>query len=172
MNRRIAKFEKVSFEQWMADLEAHGLNVCAEESDFRKAYDEIELPTRATKGSGGYDFKAPFGFVLPAGDTIVIPTGIRCKIDEEWELLCLPKSGQGFKYRVQLDNTIGLIDSDYYYSENEGHIIAKITNDGHEGKVMSVDRGKGFIQGTFVMYGITEDDDADGIRNGGFGSTG
>ena len=85
----------------------------------------------------------------------------------------MPKSGQGFKYRLQLDNTIGNIDSDYYYStKNEGHIMAKITNDGHEGKTVTIDTGDGFMQGVFTVFGITEDDDADGVRNGGFGSTG
>ena len=83
----------------------------------------------------------------------------------------MPKSGQGFKYRAQLDNTIGNIDSDYYGSDNEGHIMAKITNDGHEGKEMNVGHAQGFMQGVFVPYGITVDDNADGIRNGGFGST-
>lgn len=168
---RIAKFEKVSFEQWAKDMEANGLVSCLEEAALRKLYDSIELPSRATSGSSGYDFKAPFGFSLQPGETIVIPTGIRVQIDEGWWLMCMPKSGHGFKYRAQLDNTIGNIDSDYYGSDNEGHIMAKITNDGHQDKIMIVGPAQGFIQGVFVPYGITVDDNADGVRNGGFGST-
>ena len=45
----------------------------------------------------------------------------------EWVLKCYPRSGLGFKYRLQLNNTVGIIDSDYFYSDNEGHIFSKIT---------------------------------------------
>ena len=82
-------------------------------------------------------------------------------------LKCYPRSGLGFKYRLQLNNTVGIIDSDYYYSDNEGHIFSKITNDSNEEKTA----GEGFMQGIFVEYGITLDDDATEVRNGGFGST-
>ena len=59
----------------------------------------------------------------------------------------------------------------YFYSDNEGHIFAKITNDSNEDKTVSITAGTGFMQGIFVEYGITVDDDATGVRNGGFGST-
>ena len=81
------------------------------------------------------------------------------------------RSGLGFKYRLQLNNTVGIIDSDYYYSDNEGQIFAKITNDSNEGKTVEVEAGDGFMQGIFVQYGITLDDDVTEVRNGGFGST-
>ena len=82
-----------------------------------------------------------------------------------------PRSGLGFKYRLQLNNTVGIIDSDYFHSDNEGHIFAKITNDSNEDRVMHLELGDGFMQGIFVEYGITVDDEVTGIRNGGFGST-
>ncbi|MBO7338814.1 MAG: deoxyuridine 5'-triphosphate nucleotidohydrolase, partial [Lachnospiraceae bacterium] len=134
-------------------------------------YESIKLPQRATKGSAGYDFFAPFAFSLPAGSSIKIPTGIRAKMDEDWVLKVYPRSGLGFKYRLQMNNTVGIIDSDYYYSDNEGHIFIKMTNDSREGKTVEVAAGSGFAQGIFLEYGITVDDDAQGIRNGGFGST-
>ena len=87
-------------------------------------------------------------------------------------LLLFPRSGLGFKYRLQMNNTVGVIDSDYFYSDNEGHIFAKITNDSNEEKVLSIEAGDGFMQGIFLMYGITMDDDVKEARNGGFGSTG
>ena len=90
---------------------------------------------------------------------------------EDYALFLLPRSGLGFKYRLQINNTIGLIDADYFYSDNEGHIFAKITNDSNEGKVISVKKGEAFIQGVFLSDGITEDDEVNSIRNGGFGST-
>ena len=105
-------------------------------------------------------------------ETIMIPTGIRTKIDNSWVLCLYPRSGLGFKFRLQLNNTVGIIDSDYYNSDNEGHIFIKITNDTNTGKTVSLKQGDAFAQGIFVQYGITVDDDATGIRNGGFGSTG
>ena len=77
----------------------------------------------------------------------------------------------GFKYRLQLNNTVGIIDSDYFDSDNEGHIFAKITNDTNEGKTVNIPEGQGFMQGIFLEYGITIDDDVTDVRNGGFGST-
>ena len=92
-------------------------------------------------------------------------------MNTDWVLKCYPRSGLGFKYRLQLDNLVGIIDSDYFYSDNEGHIFAKLTNDSKTNKIVTVRRGDAFMQGIFVEYGITVDDDATEIRNGGFGST-
>ena len=142
------------------------------EEEVKQIYEDIKLPKRATKGSAGYDFYAPFAFTLKPGETIKIPTGIRAKMDGEWVLCLFPRSGLGFKYRLQLNNTVGIIDSDYFYSDNEGHIFAKITNDSNEDKVLNVDRGVGFMQGIFMEFGTTIDDDVTTERNGGFGSTG
>ena len=141
------------------------------EEDIRDMYESLSLPKRATKGSAGYDFYAPFAFSLPPGATIKIPTGIRAKMEENWVLKIYPRSGLGFKFRLQMNNTVGIIDSDYYYSDNEGHIFVKLTNDSNEGRTVDVTAGMGLVQGIFLEYGITVDDDADGIRNGGFGST-
>ena len=137
----------------------------------RVLYDALKLPVRATAGSAGYDFFSPVTFSLAPGETIKIPTGIRAEIAEGWVLQCYPRSGLGFKYRLQLNNTVGIIDSDYYFSDNEGHIFAKLTNDGKEGKTLTIEAGQGFMQGIFMPFGITEDDAATAVRNGGFGST-
>ena len=126
---------------------------------------------RATAGSAGYDFFAPVKVTLQPGETVKIPTGIRVEMEQDWVLKCYPRSGLGFKYRLQLNNTVGIIDSDYFYSDNEGHIFAKLTNDTNEGKTLVIPAGTGFMQGIFVEYGITVDDAAEGVRNGGFGST-
>ena len=110
-------------------------------------------------------------FTIEPGKTIKIPTGIRVEMDMGWVLKCYPRSGLGFKYRLQFNNTVGIIDSDYFYSDNEGHIFAKLTNDTNEGKTVTIPAGTGFAQGIFVEYGITVDDDVTDIRNGGLGST-
>lgn len=163
--KRIARFEKVSLNQYLASFDN------LEEDKIKEIYEDILLPKRATKGSAGYDFYAPFDITLNPGETIKVPTGIRVYMEENYVLKLYPRSGLGFKYRLQLNNTVGIIDSDYYYSDNEGHIFAKITNDSNEGKTVTIKKGTGFMQGIFVEYGITIDDDTTSIRNGGFGST-
>jgi dUTP pyrophosphatase len=92
-------------------------------------------------------------------------------MEENWVLKCYPRSGLGFKYRLQMNNTVGIIDSDYFNSDNEGHIFAKLTNDTKEDKTVMIAAGTGFMQGIFVEYGITIDDEVEEKRNGGFGST-
>ena len=163
--KRIARFYKVSKEQYLKSFDNKN------NEEILSIYDDILLPKRATKGSAGYDFFAPFDIVLNPGETIKVPTGIRVSMEENYVLKLYPRSGLGFKYRLQLNNTVGIIDSDYYYSDNEGHIFAKITNDSNENKTLEIKQGTGFMQGIFVEYGITIDDDATETRNGGFGST-
>ncbi len=168
--KRVAKFEKVGLKQFMSDwIDTFGNRP---DDIITEIYNNIKLPVRATSGSAGYDFYSPLDFTLQPNQTIKIPTGVRCKIDDGWVFKCYPRSGLGFKYRLHLDNTVGIIDSDYYHSENEGHIFLKLTNDTNEAKILKIKSGSGIAQGIFVEYGITYDDDVSDIRNGGFGSTG
>lgn len=167
--KQIAKFHKVSFTQF-----EEGFLDCfptMSKSDAKKAYDALCLPKRATKGSAGYDFYTPVDITLQPQETIKIPTGIRAQMEWNWVLQLYPRSGLGFKYRLQLNNTVGIIDSDYFHSDNEGHIFAKITNDSKEGKVVELKANEGFIQGIFMEFGLVEDDNVEEERNGGFGST-
>lgn len=167
--RKVAQFMKVSPQAFMAAMKEEFPQYTREE--IESTYDAIRLPKRATKGSAGYDFFAPFSFRLAPDETIKIPTGIRVKMQDEWVLKIYPRSGLGFKYRLQMNNTVGIIDSDYFHSDNEGHIFIKMTNASNEGKTVAVDAGTGFAQGIFLEYGITVDDEVEEIRNGGFGST-
>lgn len=154
------KFEKVSRKQYENDI-----------GDCFYVYDTIKIPRRATKYSAGYDFFAPYSFALEPGCSAKIPTGIRVSLDENKVLFIAPRSSLGFKYRVQLDNTIGVIDADYYNSDNEGHIWIKITNDSKKGEQVVIKQGEAFAQGIILEYFKTDDDNADGVRNGGLGST-
>ena len=158
---RIAKFEKVSYEQYKKDYN-HNI-------DVETIYNDLQLPKRATKYSAGYDFYLPYDINLKPGETALIPSGIRVKIDYNWVLKCYPRSSLGFKYRLQLDNTVGIIDADYYNSLNEGHIFVKFTN--HSNQEVCLTKGSAFMQGIFIQYGITIDDDATEERIGGIGST-
>lgn len=154
--KKIAQFLKVSENEYL-------------KVGQKSIYDQIILPKRATSGSAGYDFFAPEEFTLLPNETIKIATGIRVKIDEGWVLKLYPRSSLGFKYRLSLDNTVGIIDSDYFNADNQGHIFIKMTNNGD--KPLTVEQGKAFAQGIFVEYGITVDDDCCEVRTGGFGST-
>ena len=157
------KFEKVSKKQY--DLDAWGGKHMAD-------YDDIKLPHRATKCSAGYDIYATIGFELPPNESIKFPTGIKVSLDDNKFLMVVPRSSLGFKYRAQLDNTVGIIDADYYNnSNNEGHIWVKITNDSKRGDTLVVNKGDAIAQGIILEYFKTDDDNADGVRNGGLGST-
>ena len=153
----VGKFEKVSLEEWQKET-----NI--------ELYNEIKLPQRATKGSAGYDFYSPIDFTLNPQETIKVPTGVRVKIEDGWFLSIFPRSSLGFKYRLRLNNTVGIIDSDYYHALNEGHIFFKITNESTD-KVVTIKKGEAFAQGIFIPFGITEDDDVETVRTGGMGST-
>ena len=169
--QRVAEFEKVSFEEFLPDMDVVR-DLGYDEGEIRGIYQNIKLPVRATSGSAGYDFKAPFGFTLNPGDTVTVPTGVRAKIDDGWVLTIYPRSGLGFKYQECLANTVGIVDADYYGSDNEGHIFLKIVNRSTENRRLVVHAGDGFAQGVFLPFGITRSDDAQASRNGGMGSTG
>ena len=154
--KKIAQFYKVSKTEFL-------------KSGGEEEYLNVSLPKRATSGSAGYDFYSPKEYSLLPGETVKIPTGIRVKIDEGWVLTIFPRSSLGFKYKLRLDNTVGIIDSDYYHAENEGHIFIKLTNCGD--KPLTIEKGKAFAQGVFLEYGVTYDDESVGVRTGGFGST-
>lgn len=168
---RVAKFEKVTFEQFKNDWKGS-----FDDSSFLSdnmiefIYNSIELPTRATDGSAGYDFHTPIGFQLHPGETIKIPTGIRCQMNEDWVLLLFPRSSLGFKYQMGMCNTIPVIDSDFFFSDNEGHIFIKFVNKGDH--TININENDRVAQGVFLPYGITVDDNCTDKRNGGVGSTG
>lgn len=168
---RIAEFYKVSFNQFKKDYIAiNGEGV--DELTLKTMYDEIKLPKRATTGSAGYDFYLPYAISLKAGEEITIPTGIRFECQQDYAMLFMSKSGLGTKSRLQLNTCVSLIDSDYFYSDNEGHILARVIHDSRDNSaLLNLPAGKSFLQGVFVKFGVTKSDDAQGVRNGGFGST-
>ena len=160
---KIADFETVSHARFQADLKA----LCGCEEDL---YDRIRIPRRATKGSAGYDFYSPVDVTLKAQESIRIPTGIRCRIDEGYVLQLYPRSSFGFRYQMALLNTTGIIDADYYHADNEGHIIVGIVNRGTQ--EMTIRAGDRFVQGIFLRYYLAQDEEDLDERHGGFGSTG
>ena len=133
--------------------------------------EEIPLPSRATAGSAGYDFTSPATVTVPAGGSVLIPTGVRAEMEQGWVLMLFPRSSLGFKYGIRLSNTVGIIDSDYAHAKNEGHIMVKLYNPSE--RDVTIGRGERFCQGVFLPYGTAEEDgSALKDREGGFGSTG
>lgn len=166
----IAKFEKVSFEQFAEDWR----NTIGDISDdeLLEIYNNIKLPRRATVSSAGYDFFLPANVVIGMNGWVNLPTGIKCQIDEGWVLQMYPRSGHGFKYGLHLANTVGIIDGDYYGNiSNEGHIFVKLVNDSMISDDITLNGGTAFCQGVFVRFGMTVDDETSKLRTGGFGST-
>ena len=164
--QRIAKFTHVSQGQFEKDF-------CRLFPGAQTAPEvtSVPLPRRATRGSAGYDFFSPVSFSLAAGAQILIPTGVRAQMEAGWVLAIFPRSGLGVRYRFRLNNSAGIIDQDYAFSENEGHILLSMTNESLEGKTLSIEAGKAIAQGIFLPFGLTQDDSAGAPRNGGFGST-
>lgn len=159
------KFEKISKTQFFKDFAEYLDDEC------EAIYNLIKTPKRATTGSAGYDIFAPFDITIPPKGTVKVPTGIRILLDDDKFLAIYPRSGLGFKYKMQLYNSVGIIDSDYAHSDNEGHIWCKFYNDSPDGKTIAIKKGEAMCQGIIQEFFTTENDSSDGIRNGGFGST-
>jgi len=169
----IATFEKVSKEQFVNDcmklndkIGTLYLNTASE--TYESIWEEIQLPKRSTTGAAGYDFYAPSLFVIEEEKEIIIPTGIRCKIDPSYVLMLFPRSSYGCKYGMRLANTVGVVDSDYYNADNEGHIMVYVSVK----EPLCIHHNDRFVQGIFLPYGIADEDEITNKRSGGFGSTG
>lgn len=168
------KFEKVSFEEYrkavVEYIESQHKFCDVDEDSLKREYEELKLPQRSTCRSAGYDFFAPFNMTIYTHDmpAYTYPTGIRFVTDrEDIVLVCVPRSGLGFKFGLGLKNTLGVIDADYADSDNEGHIKVKMSAD----KPIAIEAGKAYMQGIIFPFIRTDDDLSIGIRNGGFGST-
>ena len=131
----------------------------------------VKLPKRSTAGSAGYDFFAPYPFAIGPGQTVFVKTWVKAKMPKDNVLLLFERSSWGFKKHVSIPNAVGVIDSDYYgNADNDGNIAFAFTNHGSE--PLQVKVGDKIGQGIFLTFLLTDDDEADGWRVGGMGSTG
>lgn len=154
------KFEKISFEEFIKDVENN-----------KELYNSYNLPIRKTKKSAGYDFESLYDFVLKPGETVKLPLGIKACMNEDEVLMIFVRSSQGFKYNIRLCNQVGIIDSDYYNnSDNEGHLFVRLQNEGDKDYI--VKKGDAICQGMFTKFLIVDDEmNMGNIRKGGLGST-
>lgn len=161
LNHSVARFTRVSENQYESMMKDRGEHL---------PIGEVPLPKRSTKGSAGYDFVSPAETVISPGETRLIPTGIRCEMAEGWVLLIFPRSSFGIRHGVRLANTTGVIDSDYAFAENEGHIMVPLRNPSDHD--VTIGKGERFCQGVLVPFGTAEEEGGLAERTGGFGSTG
>ena len=136
------------------------------------------MPTFGSEEAGGLDMRANIfareGFiVVPAGGSTGFDLGCKIQIPKGWCGLVMPRSGVGREYKLKIDNTIGLIDSDY-----RGVISVALTNTGS--KDLIIDHGMRICQMAIVPHlGLHNADvvlvdslDTSIRGEGGFGSSG
>ena len=157
------KFEKISHDQWVVDAPSIDEGI--------ESYNDIMIPKRSTAYSAGYDFCAPYDFMIKPNEKYKVPTGIKVDLEPDKVLMIAPRSSIGIKHGIRMTNTQGYVDADYYNNEgNEGHIFIELENTSHLTFVCK--KGDKFAQGIIIQYFKTEDDDATTVRTGGIGSTG
>ncbi|MCR5307781.1 MAG: dUTP diphosphatase [bacterium] len=110
--------------------------------------------------------------IIKPGEAMTFKTGLKVCMNEDECLYVLSRSSQGYKYNVCLMNSVGLIDSDFYNNpSNEGHFSVRLVNFGTDDFI--VKRGDKIAQGVFSKYlTIDDEEDIEGERTGGLGSTG
>lgn len=160
------------------------------------------IPTRATTNSAGYDFVVSDRILVPSYWNIMedledftakripygidslknivkqtglkptlVPTGIKCQLDSDEYLQISVRSSTPLNDWLILANGVGIIDADYYGNEsNDGEIFFQIINLSPVDIIL--EPGDKIGQGIIQKYIITEDDTTEGVRTGGFGSTG
>ena len=141
-----------------------------------KGYEDkgINLPVRKTKYAAAYDVEAAEEVVLPSFKKgmkpTLIPTGLKAYMQSDEVLLIVPRSSGPKKQGISFPHNVGVIDSDYYNnSDNEGHIFVQCINLKDEDVVIK--KGEAVAQAIFQKYLTVDDDNAEGERTGGFGST-
>lgn len=167
----VGNFKKVSFAQFEKTLQDLGKNLTKEQAF--SVWEKIKLPARSTSGSSGYDFYCPLDTLIPGdGSSVIIPTGICVEmLVPGWDLSIYPRSGLGFKHRLALDNSCGVIDGDYAYADNEGHIMVKL-HKAEDRSPLVIRQNDRFVQGIFRPFGLAVGDSVTAARKGGMGSTG
>lgn len=135
------------------------------------AEQEDLLPQRETAHAAGYDLKVAEKTDIAPNEIVLVPTGVKAYMQDGEVLYLYDRSSNPRKKGLVLINSVGVIDGDYYNNEgNEGHIFAQMQNISDE--TVHLEKGDRIVQGVFAPFLVADGDCADGIRTGGFGSTG
>ena len=134
----------------------------------------INIPYRKTKYSAGYDIEAAEDTVIPSFKKGMAPTlvktGLKAYMQDDEVLMLYNRSSNPKKKGLILANSVGVVDKDYYgNTDNDGHFMFALYNIKDEDVLIK--KGEAIGQAIFQKYLVTDDDNAEGIRDGGFGST-
>lgn len=134
----------------------------------------INLPVRKTKYSAGYDIEAAEDVTIPSFkkgmNPTLVKTGLKAYMQEDEVMLLYNRSSNPKKKGLIMANSVGVIDKDYYENpDNDGHFMFAFYNIKEED--ITIKKGEAIGQAIFQKYLIADDDDAQGERMGGFGST-
>ena len=135
----------------------------------------INIPVRKTSLSAGYDIESAEDIVIPSFNIgtkpTLIKTGLKCYMENDEYLMLVNRSSNPVKRGLVLANSVGIIDADYYGNpDNDGEIAFAFQSLNESGSFIR--KGDKIGQGVIMKYGVIEDDNASGTRDGGFGSTG
>ena len=137
--------------------------------EFRKNSGEIQLPTRATKNSAGYDFYSPINITINPNESVMIWSDIKAHMYYDNVLMLFVRSSMG-KHPVVIANGTGVVDGDYYgNADNDGNIGFRLLNLGST--PYEIKAGDRIGQGVFIKYGTVKNDTTTAQRVGGFGSS-
>lgn len=138
-------------------------------SEFGLVPEDVIIPTRKTKFSAGYDLHVPCHVTISPGCVAKIPTGLKCEFPDNMVLKIYLRSSFGLKNNVELPNTVGIIDKDYFNNpDNEGHIFIALRNNASEPLI--IEKGQAICQAILEPY-CTFEDVVLTMRTGGWGST-
>lgn len=132
----------------------------------KRGGDNIKMPVRATKGSAGYDISASEQVTIQPGEIKLVHTGLAVQMEQDDVMLLIDRSSNPQKRGIVLSNSLGVIDHDFFPNEFKG-MFTNITD-----KPVTIKAGQRIMQAVFVKYGLVDNDNANGERTGGFGSTG
>ena len=136
--------------------------------------EDINLPERKTKYSAGYDIEAAEDVIIPSfkkgANPTLVKTGLKAYMQEDEYLMLCNRSSNPKKKGLILANSVGIVDKDYYGNpDNDGHIMFAFYNIKEED--IEIKKGEAIGQAIFQKFLIVDNDNADGERIGGFGST-
>ena len=134
----------------------------------------INLTIRKTKYSSGYDIEAAEDTIVPSFkkgmNPTLVKTGLKAYMPDDEMLLLYNRSSNPKKKGLILANSVGVVDKDYYGNEdNDGHIMFAFYNIKDED--ITIKKGEAIGQAIFQKFLTTDNDNAEGTRTSGFGST-
>lgn len=126
---------------------------------------DTKLPERQTKASAGYDFYVIEDVTIPPQSVVMLPTNVKAYMQEDEVLMLYARSSLAIKKGLILQNTTGIIDSDFFPLE------IKIALKNTTNEPVTLLKNERSAQGIFIKYLVSDNGNLDKTRDGGIGST-